>query len=72
MVDMDKMNRKRNPRLAKAKEWVDEIREDESQGGIELNDWELEFMESVEGALAENRPLTPPQMEKLEEIWDRV
>lgn len=72
MVDMNKMNRKRNPRLAKAKEWADDIRADEHGGGIELNDWEQEFMESVEDALAENKPLTPPQMEKLEEIWDRV
>ena len=72
MVDMDKMNRNRNPRLAKAKEWVDEIREDEAAGGIELNDWEQEFMESVEDYLGDGKPLSPPMMEKLEEIWDRV
>ena len=72
MVDMDKMRANRNPRLAKAKEWVDEIREDEAAGGIELNDWEQEFMESVEDYLGDGKLLSPPMMEKLEEIWGRV
>lgn len=72
MVNMSKMRASRNPRLAKAKEWASDIRADENGGGIELNEWEQEFIESVEDALAENRSLTPLQMEKLEEIWGRV
>ena len=72
MVNMDKMRAGRNLRLGRAKQLVKEIREDEQCGGIELNDWEQEFVESLEERLAENTHLSPAQMDKLEEIWDRV
>ena len=40
--------------------------------GIELSQWEQEFIESIEEQLDEGRTLTEKQHDKLAEIWDRV
>lgn len=72
MVDMDKMRKRRNPVLGRAKIWAADIRAAEARGGIELSEWEEEFMDVVEDALAENRTLSPAQQDKLEDIWGRV
>lgn len=41
-------------------------------GGIELSEWELEFIESVGRHLNRGHKLTEAQVKKLEEIWDRI
>jgi hypothetical protein len=37
-----------------------------------LSDWERGFIDSVGKQLAEGRSLTDKQVERLEEIWERV
>jgi hypothetical protein len=57
----------------KHEEWVQDIRgADGAIGGIKLNEYEQEFMDSVEGRLEAGRSLTPAQAELLEKIWDRI
>lgn len=41
-------------------------------GGIELSQWEEEFVDSIEERLSDGESLTEAQGEKLEEIWNRV
>jgi len=41
-------------------------------GGIELDNWEEEFLDSLEDRLGEGKGLTEKQRNKLEEIWDRI
>lgn len=57
----------------KHQQWIDDIRSAEgAMGGIELSQWEAEFVESIEDRLGKKASLTPDQAAKLEEIWDRV
>lgn len=57
----------------KHQQWIDDIRSAEgAMGGIELSQWEAEFVESIEDRLGKKASLTPFQAAKLEEIWDRV
>ena len=61
--------------MAKSKheQWIEDIREaDGVEGGIKLNDWEEEFVESIEERLSEGKTLTEAQAEKLEQIWGRI
>jgi hypothetical protein len=61
--------------MAKSKheEWIEDIRNaDGVQGGIKLSQWEQEFLENIEGRLAEGRTLTEGQRNKLEDIWNRI
>jgi len=59
--------------VASAKEMVDDIRSAEGcVNGIELTQWEEEFMESIEERLDERRRITEKQLKKLEDIWDRI
>jgi hypothetical protein len=52
---------------------VEDIRSAEGcVNGIELNQWEEEFMESIEERLNAGRSLSEKQREKLQEIWDRI
>lgn len=44
----------------------------ESSGGPGFNDWELEFLDSVEDQYAKKGKLTETQIEKLEELWDKI
>lgn len=37
-----------------------------------LNDWECEFIDSVRNQIEEERPLSDRQIEKLEDIWEKV
>jgi len=41
-------------------------------GGIELNQWEEEFVDNIEERLSDGESLTEAQGEKLEEIWNRI
>jgi hypothetical protein len=45
---------------------------DGAVGGITLNDWEQEFIDSIRGRLESGRDLTEAQGEKLEQIWNRI
>lgn len=57
----------------KHEEMTEDIRGAEgASGGITLTQWEEEFMESIEGRLADGKSLTDGQIEKLEGIWARV
>ena len=38
----------------------------------DLSDWESEFVQSLRDRLESGRDLTERQIEKLEEIWNRV
>ncbi len=42
------------------------------QNGIELSDWEEEFIESIQSRVDEGRGLSDRQLECLKKIWDRV
>jgi hypothetical protein len=44
----------------------------EARGGPGFNTWELEFLESLRDQMAGNRQLTAKQIEKLQELWDRI
>jgi len=72
MVDMNKMRGKRDPAIARAKEMAEEIASDVGNNGIDLNDWEETFMESINDQLDRGRSLSEAQMEKLTEIWDKI
>lgn len=37
-----------------------------------LSDWEVEFVESVHSQLEQGRELTERQIEKLEQIWQKI
>jgi hypothetical protein len=41
-------------------------------GGLVLSEWEEDFIESIQNQLSDGRRLTPRQIEKLEEIWDKT
>ena len=41
-------------------------------GGINLSEWEEEFLASILDQLANDRKLTQNQLDKLEQIWDRI
>ena len=48
---------------------------DEATGvinGIELNEWEAEFIESITDQIDGGRTPTPKQAESLEQIWGKV
>lgn len=52
---------------------IEDIRESErASNGIELDEWETEFMESLEERVEKKRGLSKKQTDKLEEIWDRA
>lgn len=73
MVDMDKMRGKRDPSIEAAIEMLSDIEDANGvSGGITLNQWEEEFIESVTDRLSEGRKLTETQMDKLVEIWEKV
>jgi len=38
----------------------------------QLNDWEINFLDSINDQVAEDGTLTDRQFEKLESIWERV
>lgn len=46
---------------------LDELLDDDSD---RLNSWEIEFIENLNQK--RNRPLTEPQADKLQQIWDKV
>lgn len=60
----------------KALKWLDDIRSavrvGPERGGIELSDWEEDFIASLAVQLKCDKPLSTKQFEKLEQIWDRV
>ena len=37
-----------------------------------LSAWDADFLDSIEERLNENRTLTPKQIEKLDEIWEKA
>jgi len=37
-----------------------------------LSEWDREFIDSIKKRLADGKPLTPKQVEKLDEIWERA
>ena len=37
-----------------------------------LSEWDREFIDSIKKRLADGNPLTPKQIEKLDEIWERA
>lgn len=41
-------------------------------GGIELNDWEAEFIESITDQIDDGRSPTHKQAASLEQIWGKV
>jgi phosphoenolpyruvate carboxylase len=72
-LDPSKMRPKQDADVARAQKMVEEIMEEVGiLGGIELNDWEESFMESITDQLDQRRRLSPAQMEKLEEIWNKL
>lgn len=42
------------------------------RGGPGFNEWEKEFLESLREQFDRNGSLTDKQLEKLEELWDKV
>lgn len=38
----------------------------------QLNDWEAGFIDSISRQLSQNSWLSPKQVERLDEIWERV
>lgn len=56
-------------------DWTDEyitLIEDCERRSHKLSDWELGFIDSLSRQLAEGRRPTANQIEKLDEIWERV
>ncbi len=41
-------------------------------GGIKLTEWEEEFVENMAKRFASNGTLSPNQLAKLEQIWDKI
>jgi hypothetical protein len=37
-----------------------------------LSAWDADFLDSIENRLNENRTLSPKQVEKLDEIWEKA
>lgn len=53
------------------REQVVQIERAVSDDDFELDDWSVDFLESVKRRLAEMNPLTDNMDSKLNEIWDR-
>lgn len=54
---------------SKHEQWIEDIQSaDGAEGGIKLSQWEAEFVENIEGRIAEGRTLTEGQADKLEQI----
>lgn len=73
MVDMDKMRGKHraSPMNEKALEMLTDI--DEALGiFFELSGWEEEFIESITEQIDDGRTLTEAQLDKLEQIWNKI
>lgn len=47
---------------------IEDIEENEGQ----LSAWERNFIDSIKSRLMDGRTLTEPQVNKLEQIWERV
>jgi len=59
--------------MPSAKEMIEDIRSAEGcVNGIELSQWEEEFVESAEERAHGGRRLTTKQLDKLWQIWDRI
>jgi hypothetical protein len=59
--------------MADHKEMLEDVQSaDGAMGGIELNEWESEFIENIDDWLGDGKTLTPKQAESLEKIWDRI
>lgn len=50
------------------KSWVNTVT---SEASDKLNDWEMQFIGTIESKLLENRQLTQGQAEKLEQIYSK-
>lgn len=56
-------------------DWTTEYRqqiEDCEKRESRLSDWDRTFLDSISGQLAKGRALSPKQIEKLDEIWERA
>lgn len=56
-------------------DWRDEYRtliEDCRKRDRKLSAWDADFLDSIETRMNENRTLTPKQIEKLDEIWEKA
>ncbi len=74
MVDMSKMRGKGG--ADEIDKWVEQITDigeaNGISGGIELDDYDEEFIDNIENQLSEGRRLTPRQIEHLDSIWARI
>ena len=56
-------------------DWRDEYRQqiaDCRKRDRLLSAWDADFLDSIENRMNENRTLTPKQIEKLDEIWEKA
>lgn len=61
--------------MKNGKTWADEyltMLEDCERRSEKLNDWECGFVDSLQRQIEDGRRPTPPQVETLENIWERV
>ena len=58
--------------MATVEEMITDIQDADGTLNFQLNTWEKEFIDSIEDWLSENDDLTDNQLEKLEEIWNKI
>lgn len=62
--------------MDEARKMIEDVREaaiiGEKNGGIDLSQYEEEFIDSVEDQLNADKILTGPQIDLLQGVWDRI
>ena len=61
--------------MAKPENWADEyllLISDCERRSSRMNDWDREFIKSLRSRIEKNRAPTKPQINKLDEIWEKV
>lgn len=51
---------------------IDQLIEDCERRSDKLTDWEAQFVDSIRRQFDERGSLSPKQIEKLEEVWERI
>lgn len=54
-----------------ASEYIQQIEDCEARES-RLTEWDAGFLDSIKDQISRNKPLSPPQIEKLDEIWERA
>jgi hypothetical protein len=55
-----------------ADEMLNDIQEEYDIGRLTLSDWEISFINDMQDRVGDDKQLTERQLDKVEEIWDKI